>query len=222
VDVTLVLVVAGWLVAAAQPAPPVTPAPAAYGRTLMPVDEAAALPDFFSFRARLLQVIARRDAAALLEIVDPAIKNGFGGDDGKAAFEREWRPSSADSGVWETLAVVLALGGKRSGHDGFTAPYVFAAWPDGVDGFEHVAVIGDDVRVRRAPRADAAEIARVSFDVLRRGRDDSAPDGWTPVIAADGQAGYISSQYVRSPIDYRAFFSKQGGRWWLVMLLAGD
>jgi hypothetical protein len=222
VDVTLVLVAAGWLVAAAQPAPPVTPAPAAYGRTLMPVDEAAALPDFFSFRARLLQVIARRDAAALLEIVDPAIKNGFGGDDGKAAFEREWRPSSADSGVWETLAVVLALGGKRSGHDGFTAPYVFAAWPDGVDGFEHVAVIGDDVRVRRAPRADAAEIARVSFDVLRRGRDDSAPDGWTPVIAADGQAGYISSQYVRSPIDYRAFFSKQGGRWWLVMLLAGD
>jgi hypothetical protein len=100
VDVTLVLVAAGWLVAAAQPAPPVTPAPAAYGRTLMPVDEAAALPDFFSFRARLLQVIARRDAAALLEIVDPAIKNGFGGDDGKAAFEREWRPSSADSGGW--------------------------------------------------------------------------------------------------------------------------
>jgi hypothetical protein len=195
----------------------VTPA-----RTLLPVDEAAAVPDFFSFRARLLQVIARRDAAALLEIVDPDIKNGFGGDDGKAAFERDWRPSSADSRVWETLAAVLALGGKRSGEDGFTAPYVFAAWPDGIDGFEHVAVIGDRVVVRRAPRLDAAEVARVGFEVLRRGRDDRAPEAWTPVITPDGQPGYISSQYVRSPIDYRAFFTKKNGRWLMVMLLAGD
>jgi hypothetical protein len=221
--VSLALLAAGcWLVVAAQAAPPVRSAPPVPGRTLLPVDEAAALPDFFSFRARLLQVVARRDAAALLEIVDPDIKNGFGGDDGKDAFEREWRPSSGDSKVWETLAAVLALGGRRSGEDGFTAPYVFAAWPDGVDGFEHVAVIGDRVRIRRAARDDAAEIGVVSFAVLKRGRDDQAPEAWTPVIATNGQAGYISSQYVRSPIDYRAFFTKKGGRWRMVMLLAGD
>ena len=188
----------------------------------MPVDEAAAMPDFFSFRAGLLQVIARRDAAALLAVVDPDIKNGFGGDDGKAAFEREWQPSSADSKVWETLATVLALGGQRSGDDSFIAPYVFAAWPDGVDGFEHVAVIGDQVRVRRLASADAAPIAVVSFAVLKRGRDDDAPEAWTPVLAPGGQVGYIASQYVRSPIDYRAFFTKTDGRWRMVMLLAGD
>jgi hypothetical protein len=223
VGVTLALLAAGcWLVIVAQPAAPLAAAPAVRSRALLPVDEAAALPDFFSFRARLLQVIARRDAAALLEIVDPDIKNGFGGDDGKAAFEREWRPSSAGSKVWETLAAVLALGGTRSGEDGFTAPYVFAAWPDGVDGFEHVAVIGDRVRVRSAARADAAAIAVVSFAVLKRGRDDQAPDAWTAVIAPDGRAGYISTQYVRSPIDYRAFFTKRDGRWRMVMLLAGD
>ncbi len=39
---------------------------------------------------------------------------------------------------------------------------------------------------------------------------------------ADGTAGYISSRYVRSPIDYRAYFSKEGGRWQMMMLLAGD
>ena len=220
--VNLALLAAGcWLAIAAQPAAPVTPAPAARSRTLLPVDEAAALPDFFTFRAWLLQVIARRDAAALLEIVDPDIKNGFGGDDGKPAFEREWQPSSAGSTVWETLAAVLALGGRRSGEDGFIAPYVFAAWPDGVDGFEHVAVIGARVRVRGAPRPDAAVLAVVSFTVLKR-RDDQAPEAWTPVVAPDGRAGYISSQYVRSPIDYRAFFTKKDGRWRMVMLLAGD
>lgn len=220
--VSLALLAAGcWLVIAAQPAAPVAPAPAARSRTLLPVDEAAALPDFFTFRAWLLQVIARRDAAALLEVVDPEIKNGFGGDDGKAAFDRQWQPASADSPLWETLAAVLAHGGKRSGADGFIAPYVFAAWPD-LDGFEHVAVIGDRVRVRRSASADAAAIAVVSFAVLRRGRDDDAPEAWTPVIAPDGQAGYISSQYVRSPIDYRAFFTKKDGRWRMVMLLAGD
>ena len=215
--VNLAPLVTAWLLVAAQAAPPATSA-----LTLKPVDEAAAMPDFFSFRARLLQVIARRDAAALLAIVDPDIKNGFGGDDGKAAFEQQWQPSSAGSTVWETLATVLALGGTRSGEDGFIAPYVFAAWPDGVDGFEHVAVIGDAVRVRRAPRPDAAEIAQVSFTVLKRARDDQSPEEWTPVIAPDGQAGYISSQYVRSPIDHRAFFTKKGGSWRMVMLLAGD
>jgi hypothetical protein len=213
------LLVAGWLVAASQPAQRREP-PA--GRTLMPVDEAATLPGFFTFRAQLLRTVARRDAGELLAIVDPDIKNGFGGDDGKAAFERQWRPSSAESEVWATLATVLALGGKRSGEDGFIAPYVFAAWPDGVDGFEHVAVVGERVRVRQAPRADAAELAQVSFSVLRRGQADNAPEDWTPVILADRRTGYVSSRYVRSPIDYRAFFSKKGGRWWMVMLLAGD
>jgi hypothetical protein len=223
VGVSLVLLAAGyWLVVAAQPAPPVAPALPDSSRTLLPVDEAAALPDFFSFRASLLQVIARRDAAALLGIVDPDIKNGFGDDNGKTAFERQWQPSTPDSPLWETLAAVLALGGRRSGADGFIAPYVFAAWPDGVDGFEHVAVIGDRVHVRRSASADAAEVAVVSFAVLKRGRDDQAPEAWTPVIAPDGQAGYISSQYVRSPIDYRAFFTRKDGRWRMVMLLAGD
>jgi hypothetical protein len=222
VGVGLAKLAACWLVVATQAAPPVTTAPPAPGRTLLPVDEAVALPDFFTFRARLLQVIARRDAAALLEIVDPDIKNGFGDDNGKAAFERQWQPSSADSPLWETLAGVLALGGRRSGEDGFIAPYVFAAWPDELDGFEHVAVVGDRVRVRRSASAAAAEIAVVSFAVLRRGRDDQAPEAWTPVIAPDGKTGYISSQYVRGPIDYRAFFTKKDGGWRLVLLLAGD
>jgi hypothetical protein len=201
-----------------------TPAPAATTRVLMPVDEAASVPDFFSFRAQLIAAVARRDVTALMSVVDPDIKNGFGGDNdnGKAAFERYWRPAAADSMVWEVLATVLALGGGRAGEDAFEAPYVSSAWPTGVDGFEHIAVIGERVRVRKAPSPDAAELSQVSFEVLSRGRDGRVPDGWTSVTLADGRSGYIHSRFVRSPVDYRAYFARKDGRWRMVMLLAGD
>ena len=220
-DLGVTLTLVAWLAApgAQGPAAPDRPSQV---RTLLPVDEAASLPDFFSFRAHLLVTIARRDSAALLAIVDPNIKNGFGGDDGKAAFEHAWRPAADDSKVWGELATILALGGNRSGDDTFIAPYVYSAWPNDVDGFEHVAVIGDRVRVRGAASAEAAELAQVSFEVLARARDDKAPEAWTAVTLRDGRRGYIHSRFVRSPIAHRAFFVKKDSRWWMVMLLAGD
>lgn len=218
--ITLAVILAGCLMT--SPVVVATQPVARRPIALMPRDEAALLPGFFSFRAQLIAAIARRDAAALMAVVDSDIKNGFGGDDGKAAFEREWKPSAPDSRVWEVLATVLALGGSRAGDEGFIAPYIHSSWPNGVDGFEHVAVIGERVRVRRAPSADAEEIAHVSFEVLARGKDDKAPEDWTSVTLSNGQSGYISSRFVRSPIDYRAFFSRKEGRWWMVMLLAGD
>jgi hypothetical protein len=42
------------------------------------------------------------------------------------------------------------------------------------------------------------------------------------VTLADGRSGYIHSRFVRSPVDYRAYFARKDGRWRMVMLLAGD
>ncbi len=56
-------------------------------RRLLPVDEAATQPDFFTFRAQLLTAVARHDAAALMAVVHPNIKCDFGGGEGKAFFE---------------------------------------------------------------------------------------------------------------------------------------
>lgn len=39
---------------------------------------------------------------------------------------------------------------------------------------------------------------------------------------ATGQSGRVETRYLRSPIDYRAIFSKVGGRWQIMMVLAGD
>ena len=188
---------------------------------LTPVDEAAMQPDFFSFRAQLATAVARRDAAAVLAAVDERVRTGFGGDDGRAAFERQWLPDRPDSRLWEALGAVLALGGSFTGTQQFSAPYVYSRWPEDLDAFEHVAVIASDVRLRAAPRADATVIGRASFLVLELAGPAGA-DGWFPVRTPDGRAGYVAHALARSPLDYRAIFERRDGRWQLVAFVSGD
>jgi hypothetical protein len=195
---------------------------------LLPIDEAGRRPDFFTFRAHLQRAVARRDWPAVLAVVHSKIRNSFGPDDGLATFRETWNAESADSALWETLGAVLALGGSFDRAGNFMAPYVYSRWPGTVAGFEHVAVVGSRVRVRAAPRADAEVLAALSYAILRRqtGADSQiAPavaDDWTAVALAGGRTGFIASQYVRSPIDYRAIFAEEGGRWRLMALIAGD
>ncbi len=195
---------------------------------LLPVDEAARRPEFFTVRAQLQRAVARRDWPAVLAVVHPKIRTSFGPDNGLAAFREQWKAERADSDLWETLGTVLALGGSFDQAGNFMAPYVYSRWPDKLDGFEHVAVIGGRVRVRAAPRADADVLASLSYAILRRqpGADRQiAPemaDHWTAVALAGGRTGFIASQYVRSPVDYRAIFAEEGGRWRLMAFVAGD
>lgn len=189
---------------------------------LLPVDEAASRPDFFAFRARLLTAIARHDAARVRAIVDPDIKNGFGGEEGSRSFEEMWRPDAPDSRLWEELGRTLALGGTFEGPDTFEAPYVFSRWPQQYDAFEHVAVIGSDVRVRAAARSDAEVLTTLSFSILRVARPETGSGAWTAIQLPDGRAGYVAAECVRSPVAYRAIFTRAGSGWRLAMFLQGD
>ena len=191
---------------------------------LLPVDEAARHPDFFSFRAQLQAAIARRDVDAVVGVVNKDIRNSFGGDDGVDAFGRIWKLSDADSTLWVELGSILALGGTFSGDQAFTAPYVFSTWPGRFDGFEHVALVASDVRVREAPRGDAAAITTLSFAILPLSRKDGVAEteGWTAVQLDGGKTGYVTSRLARSPNDYRAMFNRIGGRWQMTFFAAGD
>src|SRR5262245_7375220 len=194
--------------------------------TLMPADEAVRRPDFFALRAQLQAAIARHDVAALLEVVDPKIKNSFGGDDGIEEFKRMWRINDSDSELWQELGAVLALGGTFEGEDRFMAPYTFSRWPDQADSFEHVAVIGTNVRIRTAPNPDAATINQASFSILKLAGESQQRDWrreqWTAIELEGGRKGYIATKFIRSPIDYRAGFTFSGGRWRLSLFVAGD
>jgi hypothetical protein len=192
-------------------------------RRLLPVDEATSQPDFFTFRAQLLVAIARRDAAALMAVVHPAIRCDFGGGEGKVFFEEHWKPHAPESRVWAELAAVLALGGTFSAADSFVAPYVFSRWPEGVDSFEYVAVVGDRVRIRSAARADADSIGTASFELLQVAPfTGPSSEEWTAVRVSPSTVGYVASRFVRSPVAYRASFTRQDGRWQMTMFLAGD
>ena len=188
--------------------------------TLEPVDEASRRSDFLDFRRRLQDSIARRDEAALLSMVHPKVRTSFGDGGGIDEFRKEHLQNKA-KGFWEEFALILRLGGRFRGNDAFDAPYTFSAWPDDLDSFECLAVIGSRVRVRAAPGLSARILTALDFAVVRRASGSETP-GWRRIQLADGRTGYISSRYVRSPIDHRALFGLENGRWWLMAYVAGD
>jgi hypothetical protein len=190
-------------------------------RVLQPVDEAAQNPDFLAFRTRLKAIVAKHDTKALLEVLHPDIRASFGSDSGITAFVAMWTPNEPDSKLWKELGTVLDLGGTFAGPAMFTAPYTFSRWPHDVDSFEFMAVIGSNVRIRTQPNADAAVLATVSYAILENDLNAKSVEAWT-AVKFDGKRGYVSSQYIRSPIDYRARFSYENGRWRMVFFLAGD
>ena len=208
VAVTLVLLTAATLAAAPL--------------QLLPVDEAYKRPDFFSFRAQLQRAIAMRDTTALLAAVDPNIKNSFGGNDGLDEFKTMWKIGQPDSGIWEELGTVLSMGGSFFDEHTFVAPYVFSKWPESVDSFEHIAIVGANVRVRSEPKPDAPPIDAVSFVILPVASDARVTDEAWRAVKIESRVGFVSSRFARSPIDYRAIFSGQSGQWRLVTFVAGD
>lgn len=214
--VAILLAVA--LQAAARPPAP-SPCGAPRVVRLLPVDQAATQPDFFTFRARLQAAVARRDEAAVLAVADPGIRTSFGDDDGVATLRAKLR--DPQSGLWADLGAALALGGRFQSPDSFVAPYIFAAWPSGLDSFECAAVVGDRVRVRASADPGSAVVGSVSYEIVQvlPAQKESAA---THVRLPGGRTGFMASPFVRSPVDYRAVFQKVGGQWRLRAFVAGD
>jgi hypothetical protein len=204
----------------------------AQGRQLLPVDEAEKDASFKAFRDKLIEAVKKRDAKYVLSVVDPNIKNGFGGNDGIANFRKQWKIPSPNSELWDELLFVLTNGGTFS-QEGkskiFLAPYVFSRFPDDLDAFEYSAIVGTNVRLRAKPNAEAPVVANLSYNIVKvdyQNSIESKPDTgkytWYRVETLDGKKGFVASQFVRSSIDYRAGFEKKRGQWKMFFFLAGD
>jgi hypothetical protein len=195
---------------------------------LEPVDEAAEDPSFLLFRARLLEAAQARDTSFVLSVLHPDVKVSFGAGDGVAGFRRMWLRGMNPEGenLWTALTRTLALGSTylrtEDGTRTATAPYVFGAWPDTLDAFEHLAVVGERVRVRSAPRSNAETLTTLTYHVVPTLYDPSLPDGWRRITLADGRTGYVAAAFLRSPIDYRLGFVREGTEWRVRYFVAGD
>ena len=191
-------------------------------RELLPVDQAAQQPDFFSFRAQLLAAVARRDSDAILAVVSEDITNSFGGVGGVAEFKRMWDIASPESRLWATMATILGLGGTFIADGRFTAPYTFSRWPRDLDPFTHMVVIGASVRARSAPSVTATPLASFSFAIVELAKNSDWGSPWLAIRLPGGKTGYMNRRYIRSPVGYRASFEKRDGRWQMTILVAGD
>ncbi len=183
---------------------------------------------FVKFRDGLKAVVARKDAAALMKLVAPGIKNSFGGNDGEGNFRKTWKPEDPGSEIWPCLSLIVDMGGNFDSKTAFSAPYVFSAFPDDVDAFETVVVTAEDAVMRAAPKPDAPIMRKLDRDILSvvagpaMPQHKAGPDDWVEVVDAAGNHGFVLNRDVRSPIDYRAYFEKRKGRWLMTSLLAGD
>ena len=195
---------------------------------LAPVDEAAKDPSFVQFRNELKSIIARKDAAKLFHHLASDIHLSFGGDYGGPAFHQMWKPFDKDTKVWAMLSLIVDNGGKFIAPGGFAAPYAYAAFPEDLDGFEHVVVTNPQAVLREKPNASARAIRKLDYDILEivkssgKMQHEAGPNDWDEVKAATGQHGFVPSADIRSPIEYRAIFEKRKGKWVIQSLVAGD
>lgn len=203
------------------PAAPCFPAGSRVPPTLLPVDEASRRGDFVDFRRRLQNAVARKDEAAVLAVIDPGVRIDFGGSGGTKGFKTQII-DSRDEDFWSEFATILKLGGRFRTNDAFDAPYTFSAWPENLDSFECLAVTGSRVRVRASPGLDGRIIAELDYAIVRAHPSKDDTPGWRGVQLPVGRTGFVSSQYIRGPIDRRALFQFHDGRWWLMAYVSGD
>lgn len=187
------------------------------------VDEAAQDPTFVAFRARLLDIVSRRDLKSLLDVTSPTIMFSFGQGPGIERFQRYYGLDDGKSELWAELGRVLSLGGTFQGPDMFVAPYVYSRWPEELaEATDYVAVTAAETPVYERPSVEAAVVRRIGPNIVLTSYDDKVADKWHRVLLLDGRTGYVARTAARSPIDTRAFFARMPEGWMMVILVAGD
>jgi hypothetical protein len=193
-------------------------------RRLMPIDEASQDPSFLAYREKLLGVLKAKDTTALQPFVDPKIRTTFGEGGGWDDFTKQWKLPSSDSRLWTELTTILGHGGSFEevmGVRRFCAPYVYSDWPEDLDSFEYLAVIGDDVPLYENASAESKVVATLDHEIVRAVEGMGGGE-FRHVELSDKKQGWIRRDQARSPIEYRACFTKASGQWRMNLLVAGD
>jgi hypothetical protein len=186
-----------------------------------------------AFVIKLKEAIKQKDKNYILSILDKGIKISFGGEDGIDEFINYWNIDSKNTKLWSILDKILNLGGVYT-HDQdskyqFVFPYVFELDLENGDDYFSVSVVTtNNLVVKEKPDNQSKTIGELSYDVVWIEYSDSfktefEAKGWTYMRTLDNRIlGYVESEYLYSPIDYRMFLSNIDNSWKITCLIAGD
>lgn len=206
-----------------------------------PRNEASQDASLKVFVDTLKQVIARKDAPALLKMLSPNIQIYFEekGNNIKG-FVEEYKPADTASQVWAFLNRVVTMGGVfdrdyktgKPDKNVFILPYVAEMnikheYCDGCN--TCLAVIAPDVNVRANTDRLSASTGKLNYDVVKVIEDPVSKQmggnsrNWTYIQTFDGKiTGWVRHDLLYSTCDYRMFLQKAKGKWMVTTFVAGD
>lgn len=198
-----------------------TLAPVASQRDALALAQDGSFDAFYvAFRA----AVARRDADAVRSVLSPTVTSSFGDDPTPEAFFRAYPLDDPASPAWNDLAGLLGSpAGEQDGARVF--PAAFAATPPA-----DLAAKYPDAELLSVVKPAAVRTARgETLAALDPGTwlpmcatDDGVPDDAYCVVLPDGRTGLVPDDAVFSPYGLRLGFAREGGKWRLAFLVAGD
>ena len=192
---------------------------------LLPIDESAKDATFTKFKQALVAAVEKRDAKFIESILTSDALASFGEDRGIGGFRRTYGIQEPTAPFWRELQSALGLGGTFTlARKEFTTPYVAARWPEKFDAMEYVALTAKDVVIHAAANAESKEVARLSYSILKLASENGTGDKkeWAAVELPKGGIGFVPVSALRSPLNYRAQFRREGNQWKLASFVAGD
>jgi hypothetical protein len=185
------------------------------------IDEGKSDSSFMNFRKELTNAVSGKDTQFIISKLDSNIISGYGDDSGIKNFSEIYLKNDKIN-LWEIMKRIIPLGGTFNyNHDFFTAPYIFANWPDTLDAAKNTAIIGDSVRVYDEPCTCANVIYRFTYDIVKIDDTYFNRKEWEEVFLPDNTKGFIENKYVYSPLDYRLGFSRINNKWKINFLISG-
>jgi hypothetical protein len=194
-----------------------------------PKDDSSKSPQLQAFVNELKEIIRNKDSQKLLTRVHPKIKFDFDEGFGIEKFKAEWKPEDKNSVLWVIMNKIVGLGGvlvtdSKDPFYAFVFPYVnVVELQDGDDYFNTLFVTGKAVQVREKPDLNSKVVGQLTYDVITYDYEKSQMKNWYFIQTKDKKiSGYVRSDFVYSPVDYRMFLSNEKGKWMISCLVAGD
>lgn len=194
-------------------------------KTIPPIDDSSQSPSLSKFLIKFDAVVKNKDFDAIKKFISKNILNSFGGEGGLNEFVLTWK--NDQKGLFDTLTQIRKGGGKltreKNGTEFYCFPRMFTDFPSDLNAFSHGVLIGKEVRVYASPDVKSIVIAKLSHSVVGVENWVWKKNSWQEIKLKQGVRGYVKSDKIRSPVDYRACFVKnKKGQWSMTQLIAGD